>query len=93
MHGYGLGIAVLFFLPIILIILFIVSLIAISQLVDAAKMKGHYRDGAGVLWVIGILFSPVVLGLLVAALPDRAAPQAPAGQAQAPSITDQLPGL
>lgn len=43
------------------------------QLIKVAKEKGHYTDGAGLLWFIGLCGTPLVLGLLVCALPDRGA--------------------
>lgn len=50
---------------------FIACLIAISLIVKAAQAKGWHKDGTGKLWFIGIFATPVVLGLYVAALPDR----------------------
>ena len=47
------------------------ALAAITLFTDIAKMKGHYKDGTGVLWFIGLFATPICLGLLVAALPDR----------------------
>ncbi|WP_248921981.1 hypothetical protein [Olsenella intestinalis] len=45
--------------------------ISIPLLIQAAKEKGHYPNGGtGMLWAVGILASPVVLGLYVCALPD-----------------------
>ena len=74
MHGPAAGITG--FLFFILLIAFFISLLAISLLVNAAKEKGFHQNDAGVLWVIGILASPIVLGLYTASLPDRGAPVA-----------------
>ena len=47
-------------------------LMAISMFIDAIKAKGYHRNrGAGILWFLGILLTPVVVGLYAAALPDR----------------------
>ena len=44
---------------------------SIGVLVDIAQEKGGYRDGTGILWAIGILTTPITLGLCVCALPDK----------------------
>lgn len=44
---------------------------SIAVLVDIAQEKGGYKDGAGILWAIGILTTPITLGLCVCALPDK----------------------
>lgn len=72
MYGPAGGIAG--FLLFILLIAFLISLLAISLLVNAAKEKGFHRNDAGVLWLVGIFASPIVLGLYTASLPDRGAP-------------------
>lgn len=46
-------------------------IMAIAMLVKMAKEKGHCRNGAGLLWFVGLFASPIVLGLYVAALPDK----------------------
>lgn len=70
---YGLLPGLLIF---VLLTAFVISLIAISLLVDAAKAKGFHRNDAGTLWFVGIFASPIVLGLYTASLPDRGAPAA-----------------
>ncbi len=68
---------------------FIACLIAISLIVKAAQAKGWHKDGTGKLWFIGIFATPVVLGLYVAALPDRGQSKAkPAAQPAAPAAQD-----
>ena len=70
---------------------FVISLIAISLLVDAAKAKGFHRNDAGTLWFVGIFASPIVLGLYTASLPDRSAPAATAAAPEDPR--DELPAI
>ena len=57
----------------VLLTAFVISLIAISLLVNAAQQKGFHRNDAGTLWFVGIFASPIVLGLYTASLPDRGA--------------------
>ena len=54
-----------------ILLFFIGYFISIPLLIEAAKAKGYYmNEGTGGLWAIGLLASPVVLGLCVCALPD-----------------------
>ena len=54
-----------------LFICFIVAyFMAISSLVKTARAKGC-PFGSGKLWFIGLFTTPVILGILVAAQPDR----------------------
>lgn len=83
----------------IVIITLIISLIclfallmAISQLIETALMKGHCQDGTGMLWFIGIFASPIVLGLYTASLPDRGAPAATTAVAPE-DPRDELPAI
>lgn len=46
----------------------------VAELVKIAKSKGHYTDRAGTLWFIGLFGTAFMVGLIVCALPDRAAP-------------------
>ena len=76
----------LFRLPELLIILifllpFVANILGVSELIKIAKIKGHYADGAGLLWFIGLCGTALVLGLIVCALPDRVAPMASAPRA------------
>lgn len=59
---------ILFF--IVGIVMLIAWLMAVSKLVELAKDKGHFKDGTGMLWFMGIFASPIVLGIYVIALPD-----------------------
>lgn len=59
-------------------------IMAIAMLVKMAKEKGHYRDGAGMLWFVGLFASPIVLGLYVAALSDKSSGK-DGGNRQAPT--------
>lgn len=63
------GLVSLLIIP--LFVAFIISLVAISLLIKAAKEKGYHRSSAGILWLVGIFATPVVLGLYTASLPDR----------------------
>lgn len=68
-------------------------LMAISQLVEAARMKGHCQNGDGMLWFIGIFASPIVLGLYTASLPDRAAHTQDGAAAQPKPLSSELPPI
>lgn len=69
---------------VVLLIMLIPACFAISLMCDAVQEKGHHKDGTGSLWAIGILCSPIVLGLYAAALPDRKAfPCKPAPESNA----------
>lgn len=46
--------------------------VSIAMLVKSARQKGHHRDGSLPLWFMGLFATPIVLGLYVAGLPDRA---------------------
>ena len=58
---------------IVLALALVANICATYQLIKVAKEKGHYTDGAGLLWFIGLCGTPFTLGLLVCALPDRGA--------------------
>lgn len=58
---------------IVLIIALVANICATYELIKVAQEKGHYTDGAGLLWFIGLCGTPFTLGLLVCALPDRGA--------------------
>ena len=58
---------------IVLALALVANICATYQLIKVAKEKGHYADGAGLLWFIGLCGTSFVLGLLVCALPDRGA--------------------
>lgn len=68
-----------FRLPELIIILifllpFVANILGVSELIRIAKAKGHYTDGAGLLWFIGLCGTALMLGLIVCALPDRGIP-------------------
>lgn len=87
------------FFPILMTILTILefyllfAIIPLVMLVDAAKEKGHCtnRDIGG-MCALGIVFSPVMLGLYVWALPDRLAHPAAAGNALHPG-SEEFPKI
>ena len=60
----------IFFLPFLAIA---VNICGVAELVKIAKAKGHYTDGAGILWFIGLFGTALMVGLIVCSLPDRAA--------------------
>lgn len=62
------------------------NIYGVAELVKIAKAKGHYTNGAGALWFIGIFGTALMVGLIVCALPDRAAPVS-----SAPRDEDALP--
>lgn len=55
------------------------NIYGVAELIKIAREKGHYTDGAGTLWFIGLFGTALMVGLIVCALPDRAAP-APSAQ-------------
>lgn len=61
------------FLSVVILVVAIVVLVAwilaISKLVSFANAKGH--SDAGILWFVGLFASPIVLGLIVCAMPDK----------------------
>ena len=61
------------FFGVVILVVAIVALVAwilaISKLVSFANAKGH--SDAGILWFIGLFASPIVLGLIVCAMPDK----------------------
>ncbi len=61
------ALALLLAIPVLIIVAWIIS---ISELVKIAKLKEFYREGAMKLWLIGIFTTPILLGVLVAALPN-----------------------
>lgn len=73
MDGIGLALGlVLIFLPLLIgTALIIAWIFAIDELIKAAQMKGHHKGSTASLWFIGIFATPIILGLCIAALPDR----------------------
>lgn len=66
------NIAQLSFVPVlVLIVMAVAGLMAIDLFINLAREKGHKLDNSGMLWFVGIFASPIVLGLYVAALPDK----------------------
>lgn len=62
---------IIFFLPFLVIA---ANICGVAELVKIARAKGHYTNGAGILWFIGLFGTALMVGLIVCALPDRAAP-------------------
>lgn len=62
------------------------NICGVAELVKIAKAKGHYTDGAGTLWFIGLFGTALMVGLIVCALPDKAAQAT-----SAPRNEDALP--
>lgn len=73
MYYYGSGIEgfILFIMFAITIAVLVAWLMAINLFAKIARSKGYYKDGAGILWFIGIFATPIVVGIYVAALPDK----------------------
>lgn len=67
---------IIFFLPFLAIA---ANICGVAELVKIGRAKGHYTNGAGILWFIGLFGTALMVGLIVCALPDRAAP-APSAQ-------------
>ena len=66
----GAGIAALLLWIALVVCAIVAYFMAISSLVKTARAKGC-PFGSGKLWFIGIFTTPIVLGILVAAQPDR----------------------
>ena len=92
MRILGMGIPELTILQVFIIpiAMFVVGLITTNLLIKIAKEKGHYRDSAALLWVIGIFCTPIVLGIYVIALPDRGVP-VPTAQPAAVPVAPTMP--
>lgn len=65
---------------------------AISYLIDAAKEKGYHQNNSLGLWLIGLIASPIVLGLYTASLPDRGMQQSPQRSADQ-VLRDEMPQI
>ena len=46
-------------------------LLSIDMFINVGKAKGYSMANSGKLWFIGIVATPLVVGLYVAALPDN----------------------
>ena len=70
---YGAGIEgfILFIMFAITVAVLVAWLMATNLFIKIARAKGYYKDGAGLLWFIGIFATPIVVGIYVAALPDK----------------------
>lgn len=68
---YIIGFVGLFFTIALAICIIAAWFVSIRLFIKSARMKGHYIDGAGVLWFIGIFTTPIILGLYVGSLADR----------------------
>lgn len=60
----------MWWLFVILVMALLADICGIYQLVEIAKKKGHYLDGAGALWLIGLFGTLFMLVFIVIALPD-----------------------
>ena len=89
---YGTAAAITIGLFFILILMLCAWILAIEKLINAARMKGHCKEGSGALWFIGLFASPLVLGLYTASLPDRGQ-AAIADKVSAQSPIDDLPAI
>ncbi len=63
----------------------------IGFVVRAAQAKGFHRDSSAPLWFIGLLATPLMLGVYVASLPDRGSEGAEPEPAK--TLADELPAL
>ena len=65
------GLGVFSILVIVLLICSVIAyFLAIAYLVKNARLK-NAPQSSGALWFIGLFTTPVVLGLIVASMPDR----------------------
>lgn len=58
------------FLIIVSVLVLTAWLLSIDMFINAGKAKGYSMANSGKLWFIGIIATPLVVGLYVAALPD-----------------------
>ena len=65
---------IIFFLLFLPLLAIAANICGVAELVKIARAKGHYNNGAGILWFIGLFGTALMVGLIVCALPDRAAP-------------------
>lgn len=59
------------FLIIVSVLVLVAWLLSIDMFINAGKAKGYSMANSGKLWFIGIIATPLVVGLYVAALPDN----------------------
>lgn len=55
----------------ICLVVLVAWLMAINLFINAAREKGYHRKSSGLLWFIGIVTTPIMVGLYAAALPDK----------------------
>lgn len=53
------------------IVVLFAYLFSIKLFIDAIRAKGYAAKSTALLWVIGIIMTPVIVGLYAAALPDN----------------------
>ena len=75
---------IIFFLPLLAIA---ANICGVAELVKIVRAKGHYTNDAGILWFIGLFGTALMVGLIVCALPDRAAP-APSAKADEDALPE-----
>lgn len=84
------------FMWVLVIVLIIANICGVYQLIKIAKDKGHFTEGAGMLWFIGLFGTSFMLGLIVCALPDRSGetnlqPKTATNHFGGTDTTDELP--
>lgn len=80
------------FMLVFLVLMFVANICGIWQLIKIAQSKGHFTEGAGLLWFIGLCGTSFMLGLIVCAMPDLSNDKAAgAMQLDSGSYSDELP--
>ena len=77
-----------FLVLLFIIAVFAAEVMAISLFIKVGMAKGYSMANRGVLWFIGLMapLGPIVIGLYVSALPDRAVPDAPKQASELPPL-------
>lgn len=93
--GYGSVWSTILLFGIILAIAAIAAwCLTIGLFIEVAKEKGYYKkEGAGILWFIGLFATPIVVGLYVTALPDKHSEERYLDRDDAANIYDELPSI
>lgn len=82
-----------FLVLLFIIAVFAAEVMAISLFIKVGMAKGYSMANRGVLWFIGLMapLGPIVIGIYVSALPDRAVPDAPKQASKLPSLDAPAP--
>lgn len=78
-----------FFIGVFFILFLVAAFFGIRMFIEAIQEKGWYRDKTGLLWFVGLCWTPFMVGLLALALPDRGNTPAPTKHILEPNSEQQ----